>query len=53
MLNVQSQFDTAELRKVKKRPLDHNLGITPTKLEALGKMKNVKAPGSSEILPAQ
>ena len=43
VLNVQSQFDTAELEKVKKRPLDDNLGITPTRVEirrALRKMKN-------------
>ena len=54
VLNVPSQFDEVELQRVKQRPHNEELGHPPTKSEvrrALGKLKNGKAPGSSNILP--
>ena len=54
VLNVQSEFDAAELEKVRQRLCDDSLSSTPNALEvakALGKLKNGKAPGSSNILP--
>ena len=54
VLNVRSQFDGAELTEVRQRITDPDLGTVPTSVEAakaLGKLKNGKAPGSSNILP--
>ena len=54
VLNVRSQFDGAELAEVRQRETDADLGPLPTSAEvakALGKLKNGKAPGSSNILP--
>ena len=54
VLNVRSQFDGAELAEVRQRKTDADLGTVPTLAEvvkALGKLKNGKAPGSSNILP--
>ena len=50
VLNVPSQFDEAQLQKVKQRPTDEELGQPPTVRRALGKLRNGKAPGSSNIL---
>ena len=54
VLNVPSQFDEAQLQKVKQRQTDEEIGKPPTKNEVrrtLGKLRNSKAPGSSNILP--
>ena len=54
VLNVRSQFDVAELAEVRQRETDADLGTVPTSAEvakALGKLKNGKAPGNSNILP--
>ena len=54
VLNVVSQFDKTELDEVKQRKTDTDLGTEPTSAEvarALNKLKNGKAPGSSNILP--
>ena len=52
-MHVPSQFDEAQLQKVKQRPTDKELGQPPTKNEvrrALAKLRNGKVPGSSNIL---
>ena len=54
VLNVRSQFDGAELAEVRHRETDADLGTVLASAEvakALGKLKNGKAPGSSNILP--
>ncbi len=54
VLNVQSGFDAAELGKVRERPSKRGLESLPGRTEvarALGKIKNGKASGSSNILP--
>ena len=54
MLNLQSEFDESEMERVRQRPLRADLARKPSKRElknALGKMKNGKAGGSSGILP--
>ena len=54
VLNMRSQFDGAELAEVRQRETDADLGTVPTSskvAKALGKLKNEKAPGSSNILP--
>ena len=54
VLNIPSQFDEAELQRVKQRPPDEELGQFPTENEvkrALGKLRNGNAPRSSNILP--
>ena len=51
---MRSQFDGAELAEVRQRETDADLGTVPTSAEvamALGKLKNGKATGSSNILP--
>ena len=54
VLNVQSPFDPEELEKVRQRPLRADLAEKPSMREltkALGRLKNGKAAGSSNILP--
>ena len=54
VLNVQSQLDPEEMEKVRQRPLRSDLAQKPSLREltkALGKLKNRKAGGSSNILP--
>ena len=54
MLNLRTQFDSAELAEVRQRETDADLGTVPASAEvamALGKLMNRKAPGSSNILP--
>ena len=54
LLNVRTQFDGAELAEVRQRETDADLGTVPTSAEVakvLGKLKNGKASGSSNILP--
>ena len=54
VLNVTNEFNATELAKVHEREVDDILGITPNAREvirALGKLKNGKASGSSDILP--
>ena len=54
VLNVRSQFDGAELAEVRQRETDADLGTVITSAElakALGKLKNGKAPGISNIFP--
>ena len=51
VLNVRSQFDGAELAEVRQRETDTDLGMCLYQLKALGKLKNGKALGSSNILP--
>ena len=54
VLNIRSQFDEEELDKVEQREVCESLGVKPTPGEvrqALAKLKNGKAAGSSEILP--
>ena len=49
---MRSQFDGAELADVRQRETDADLGTVPTSAEvakALGKLKNGKATGSSNI----
>ena len=54
VLNVESQFDTTEVGNVKQRRTIDDLSDKPSSAEvalALGKLKNGKASGSSNILP--
>ena len=54
ILNVQSQFNEAEIKKTRQRPVRHQLAEVPTMDEltkAIGKLKNGKAGGASGILP--
>ena len=54
VLNVQSRFDEDEMEQVRQRPLRAHLERKPSKRElerALGKLKNGKAGGRSNILP--
>ena len=54
VLNVWSQCDATAMEKVRQREVDEDLGSIPTAREvtqALGKLKNGKAPGSSNVLP--
>ena len=54
MMNVRSQYEPAEMEKVRQREVDEDLGKTLSSAEvakALGMLKNGKAPGSSDILP--
>ena len=54
VLNRQSQFNPQELEKVRQRPLRADLAREPSRREltkALGKLRNGKAAGSSNILP--
>ena len=54
VLNVRSQCDATAMDKVRQREVDEDLGSVPTAREvtqALGKLKNGKAPGSSNVLP--
>ena len=49
MLIVRSQYQPAEMEKVRQREVDEDLGKTLSSAEvakALGKLKNGKAPGS-------
>ena len=50
---MRSQLDGVELAEVRQRETGADLGSLPTSAEvnkALGKLKNMKAPGSSNIL---
>ena len=52
ILNIQSQFNEAEIKKARQRPVRHQLAEVPTlgKLtDAIGKLKNGKAGGASGI----
>ena len=54
VLNIHGQYDNEELEKVKQRPLRPEIAKLPSKEEiekAVGKLKNTKAGGSSNILP--
>ena len=54
VLNVRRQFDSAEHAEVRQRETDADLGTVLKSAEvtkALRKLKNGKAPGSSNILP--
>ena len=54
ILNIQSQFNQAEIEKARQRPVRHQLAEVPTMDEltdAIGKLKNGKAGGASGILP--
>ena len=54
VLNVWSQCDATAVENVRQREMDEDLGSVTTAREvtrALGKLKNGKAPGSSNILP--
>ena len=54
VLNVESQFDITELGHVKQRRIINDLSDKPSSTEvalALGKLKNGKTSGSSNILP--
>ena len=54
MLNMQSPFEPEELEKVRQHPLREGLAQKPSMREltkALGRFKNGKAAGSSNILP--
>ena len=54
VLNIQSQFDVEELRKVRQRPTRSEMAEVPSEeelLSAVGKMKNGKSSGESGILP--
>ena len=54
LLNVRSQYQPADMEKVMQREVDEDLWKTQSLAEvakALGKLKNEKAPGSSDILP--
>ncbi len=51
---MRSLFAVVELAEVRQRETDVDLGTVSTSVEvakALGKLKNGKAPGSSNILP--
>ena len=53
-IDIQSQFNEEEIRKVSQRPVRHHLAEVPTMDEltdAIGKLKNGKARGASGILP--
>ena len=53
-LNIQSQFNEAEIKKANQRPIRHHLTEAPTMdelTEVIGKLKNGKAGGASGILP--
>ena len=53
MLKIQSQFNEAEIRKARQRPVRHHLAEVPTMdelIDAIGKLKNGKAWGASGIL---
>ena len=54
ILNVESHFNQAELDRVRQRPMRPQLAELPSLeelVEAVGKLKNGKASGSSGILP--
>ena len=54
VLNILSQFDTEVMESVTQRQVSGNLADEPTPAEvakALGKLKNGKAAGTSNILP--
>ena len=54
ILNIQSQFNQAEIEKARQRPVRLQLAEVPTMDEltdAIGKLKNGKAGGASGILP--
>ena len=54
ILNIQSDFDVEELRKVRQRPPRSEMAEVPSEEElmsAVGKMKNGKAGGESGVLP--
>lgn len=54
ILNIQSQFDAEELESARQRPLRPHMADVPSREEleeAIGKLKNGKAGGSSGILP--
>ena len=54
ILNIQIQFNEAEIKKARQRPVRHQLAEVPTmdKLtDAIGKLKNGKVGGASGILP--
>ena len=54
VLNLQSQFNVNEIMKARQRPVRHQLAELPTMeelMQAIGKVKNGKAAGSSGILP--
>ena len=54
VLNRRSQYESAEMEKVRQREVNEDLGRVPSATEvtrALAKLKSGKAPGSSEILP--
>ena len=52
ILNIQSQFNEAEIMRARQRPVRHHLTEAPTMDEltdAIGKLKNGKAGGASRI----
>ena len=54
VLNLQSQFDESELEKVEQRPMKNEMSCLPSLedlCEAITRLKNGKAAGSSGILP--
>ena len=54
VLNLQSQFDESELENVKQRPMKNEMSCLPSLedlCEAITRLKNGKAAGSSGILP--
>ena len=52
VLNVRSQFDGAKQAEVRQRETDADLVPTSAEVaKALGRLKNGKAPSSSNILP--
>ena len=54
ILNIQSDFDVEELKKVRQRPPRPEMAEVPSEeelLSAVGKMRNGKAGGKSGILP--
>ena len=54
VLNIRSGYDDSEVHNIRHRCVDGSLGQVPTLQEVAGavsKLKNVKAPGSSNILP--
>ena len=54
LLNIRSGYDDSEVHNIRQRCVDGSLGQVPTLqevAEAVSKLKNGKAPGSSNILP--
>ena len=54
VLNVNSSFDKNVFQSVEQHPLRNEMAEPPSEeevIEALGKLKNNKAPGKNDILP--